>query len=120
MTTLTCTIKTATRGECGEPAVTAFATGEGEIFAECPGHFVPISGRTFAYVRTTPTGGLGARATVRRVKPHRPGEAFPCTHEKIGTFYGRTEFFALKAAERFALREVGEIRPDPLAPRGEH
>lgn len=38
---LTCTVRSATRGACGEPAVFSFpAVGSGETFAECAEHHV--------------------------------------------------------------------------------
>jgi hypothetical protein len=56
--TTTCTVRTATRGACGGPAVTTFTGRGGETFAECAEHAVTVP-------TPTPEVATGARVEVR-------------------------------------------------------
>ncbi len=43
MTDHTCTIRTATAGVCGKPAVYTWIAGNGETLGECAEHYIPTS-----------------------------------------------------------------------------
>lgn len=74
--------------------------------------------RIDAYITTRPIHPGLYEARVRRLtRPALADGEYPSEHVHVATFYGRTELFAFKSAERYALREYGRIVLDPLAPR---
>lgn len=76
--THTCTVRTATGGCCGKPAVYTFTGSGGEVFSECADHYAgPV----------VPQGGWGSSVGPRvgdRVTVHRHGKTYDAVVTRVG------------------------------------
>jgi hypothetical protein len=75
----TCTIRTATGGVCGKPAVHTFTTSRGDTFAECADHHIATSDAALLVGATVTVrhAGTAKTGTVRKVTATRAHVELP-------------------------------------------
>lgn len=95
---LTCTVRSATRGACGAPAVAHFIGRDGVTYAECADHFTPTS------APTAPVA-IGDRVDLRNA-----GRDYVGTVVKIGRLLAHVEFAYNNGSVRTVTVPLNDVK----------